>query len=45
MQTTSIYACGPNLVRTIASLPLHIYEYKDGGVKERVKHPLTTSYT
>lgn len=41
MQTTAVYACVRILAEAIASLPLHIYRYTDGGGKERVfDHPL-----
>ena len=41
MQTTAVYACVRILSEAIASLPLHIYKYKEGGGKERVfDHPL-----
>lgn len=40
MQTTAVYACVRIIAETVASLPLHVYEYTDSG-KERVyKHPL-----
>ena len=40
MQTTAVYACVRILAESIASLPLHVYEYKGKG-KERVpQHPL-----
>ena len=40
MQTTAVYACVRILAESIASLPLHVYEYKGQG-KERVPgHPL-----
>ena len=40
MQTTAVYACVRILAESIASLPLHVYEYKGQG-KERVpQHPL-----
>ena len=40
MQTTAVYACVRILTESIASLPLHVYEYKGQG-KERVpQHPL-----
>ena len=35
MQTTAVYACVRILAESIASLPLHVYEYKGQG-KERV---------
>ena len=42
MQTTAVYACVRILSEAIASLPIHVYRYKDGG-KERVcDHPLYT---
>ena len=41
MQTTAVYACVRILSETIASLPLHVYQYIDGGGKEMVPdHPL-----
>jgi len=41
MQTTAVYACVRILAETIASLPLHVYQYKEGGGKELlVNHPL-----
>lgn len=40
MQTTAVYACVRIISETVASLPLHVYEYTDSG-KERVfTHPL-----
>ena len=40
MQTTAVYACVRILAESVASLPLHVYEYKGQG-KERVPgHPL-----
>ena len=40
MQTTAVYACVRIISETVASLPLHVYEYTDNG-KERVyTHPL-----
>jgi len=40
MQTTAVYSCVRILSEALASLPLHIYRYKEGG-KERVyDHPL-----
>ena len=40
MQTTAVYACVRIIAETVASLPLHVYEYTDNG-KERVyTHPL-----
>ncbi|TCL60568.1 HK97 family phage portal protein [Kineothrix alysoides] len=41
MQTTAVYACVRILSETLASLPLHVYAYKDSGGKELVySHPL-----
>lgn len=41
MQTTAVYACVRILSEAIASLPVHVYDYKDGGGKEMViDHPL-----
>jgi HK97 family phage portal protein len=43
MQTTAVYSCVRILAEAIASLPLHIYKYKEGGGKELVyDHPLYT---
>lgn len=40
MQTTAVYACVRIIAETVASLPLHVYEYTRSG-KERVyTHPL-----
>ncbi|SFA71425.1 phage portal protein [Selenomonas ruminantium] len=40
MQTTAVYACVRILAESVASLPLHVYEYKGQG-KERIpQHPL-----
>lgn len=41
MQTTAVYACVRILSEAIALLPVHVYQYKDGGGKEMViDHPL-----
>ncbi len=41
MQTTAVYACVRILSEAIASLPLNLYQYKEGGGKERIyNHPL-----
>lgn len=41
MQTTAVYACVRILAEAVASLPLHVYEYQDDGVKKLVHdHPL-----
>ena len=41
MQTTAVYSCVRVLSEALASLPLHVYRYREDGGKERVpKHPL-----
>lgn len=41
MQTSAVYACVRILSESIASLPLHVYQYRDDGGKEKVpNHPL-----
>lgn len=41
MQTTAVYACVRILAEAVASLPIHVYQYKEGGGKEMVPdHPL-----
>ncbi len=40
MQTTAVYACVRIIAETIASLPLHLLEYKDGGKSKATTHPL-----
>ncbi|MDY2990603.1 MAG: phage portal protein [Hornefia butyriciproducens] len=41
MQTTAVYSCVRVLSEAIASLPLHVYRYREDGGKERVpRHPL-----
>jgi HK97 family phage portal protein len=41
MQTTAVYACVRILAEAIAGLPLHVYQYKTYGGKEKlVSHPL-----
>ena len=41
MQTTAVYACVRILAEAIAGLPLHLYQYKtDGGKDKLVNHPL-----
>lgn len=42
MQTTAVYACVRILSETIASLPIHVYRYKDGGKEMVGDHPLYT---
>ncbi len=40
MQTTAVYACVRILAETIASLPLHIYQYTDRGKEKAIDHQL-----
>ena len=41
MQTTAVYSCVGVLSEALASLPLHVYRYREDGGKERVpRHPL-----
>jgi len=40
MQTTAVYACVRILAETVASLPLHIYQYTDIGKMRVYDHPL-----
>lgn len=40
MQNSAVYACVKVIAESIASLPLHVYEYKNGGKEKAVKHPL-----
>ena len=41
MQMTAVYACVRILSEAIAGLPLHLYQYKDDGGKEKaIAHPL-----
>ena len=41
MQMTAVYACVRILSEAIAGLPLHLYQYNEGGGKEKaVEHPL-----
>ena len=40
MQTTAVYACVRILAESIASLPLHVYQYKDRGKERAPNHPL-----
>jgi phage portal protein len=36
MKTTAVYACVRILSEAIASLPIHVYQYREGGGKEKV---------
>lgn len=43
MQMTAVYACVRILSESIAGLPVHLYQYKDGGSKAKaIDHPLYT---
>ena len=46
LQTTAVYACVRILAETIAGLPLHVYQYRSDGSKERFpQHPLYSLLT
>lgn len=36
MQTTAVYACVRILSEAVASLPVHVYQYREDGGKEKV---------
>lgn len=40
MQNSAVYACVKVIAESIASLPLHVYEYKDGGKEKAIEHSL-----
>lgn len=40
MQLSSVYACVRVIAETVASLPLHFYEYVDEGKRRATYHPL-----
>ena len=40
MQTTAVYACVRILSEAVASLPLHVYRYKEDGKEMACDHPL-----
>lgn len=40
MQLTAVYACVRIIAETIASLPLHTYNYTDNGKEKAYSHPL-----
>ena len=42
MQMTAVYSCVRILSETLASLPLHVFEYTDKGTEKAVSHPLYT---
>lgn len=40
MQITAVYACVRIIAETVASLPLHVYEYTESGKEKAYTHPL-----
>ena len=40
MQTTAVYACVRIISETVASLPIHLYEYTNSGKERAFTHPL-----
>ncbi|MBR3747442.1 MAG: phage portal protein [Selenomonadaceae bacterium] len=40
MRVSAVYACVRILAESIAALPLHVYEYKNGGKERAINHPL-----
>ena len=40
LQTTAVYACVRILAETIASLPLHTYQYTASGKEKAIDHPI-----
>ncbi len=41
MQMTAVYSCVRILSEAVAGLPLHLYEYKENGSKQKaIDHPL-----
>lgn len=40
MQLTAVYSCVRIISETVASLPLHVYEYTDNGKEKVYEHPL-----
>ena len=40
MRISAVYSCVRILAESIAALPLHVYEYRDGGKKRAIEHPL-----
>ena len=40
LQCTAVYACVRIIAESIASLPLHVYEYKGGGKEKAINHAL-----
>ncbi len=40
VQMSAVYACVRVISETVASLPLHVFEYTDAGTDKALKHPL-----
>ena len=40
LRVAAVYACVRILAESIASLPLHVYEYKNNGKEKAINHPL-----
>jgi len=40
VQMTAVYACVRVIAETVASLPLHVYQYTDEGSEKALSHPL-----
>ena len=40
VQMTAVYACVRVIAETVASLPLHVYQYTDQGSEKALDHPL-----
>lgn len=40
VQMTAVYACVRVIAETVASLPLHVYQYTDEGSEKAISHPL-----
>lgn len=40
MQLSAVYACVKVLAESVASLPLHVYQYENGNKEKALKHPL-----
>ncbi len=40
MQNTAVYACVRTIAESIASLPLHLYQFRNGGKEKAIDHSL-----
>ena len=40
LQCTAVYACVRIIAESVASLPLHVYQYKNGGKEKAINHAL-----